>query len=96
MLYYDQKESGKRIAALRRQRGLTQEKLAGQLNISTSNLGKLERGLQSVSIDLLIEISEFFEVSTDYVLLGREVQVDAVKKKIHALIQQLVEREKEI
>ena len=37
-MYYDQKESGKRIAALRKEKGLTQEQLAEKLNISTSIL----------------------------------------------------------
>ena len=54
-MYYDQKESGKRIAALRKEKGLTQEQLAEKLNISTSTLGKIERGIQGFSIDLLIE-----------------------------------------
>lgn len=44
-MYYDQKESGKRIAELRKEKGLTQDQLAEKLNISTSNLGKLEAGL---------------------------------------------------
>lgn len=44
-MYYDQKESGKRIAALRKKKGLTQEQLAEKLNISTSTLGKIERGI---------------------------------------------------
>ena len=32
-MYYDQKESGKRIAALRKEKGMTQEQLAEKLNI---------------------------------------------------------------
>ena len=55
-MYFDSKECGRRIAKLRKERGLTQEQLAEKLNISTSNLGKLERGLQGLSIDLLVEI----------------------------------------
>lgn len=35
-MFYDQKDSGMRIAELRKQKGLTQEQLAEQLNISTS------------------------------------------------------------
>ena len=66
-MYYDLKESGLRIKKLRKQKGLTQEQLADKLNISTSNLGKLERGLQGLSIDLLIELSIFFDVSLDYI-----------------------------
>lgn len=49
-MYYDQKESGKRIAALRKEKGLTQEQLAEKLNISTSTLGKIERGIQGFSM----------------------------------------------
>ena len=55
-MYYDQKESGKRIAALRKEKGLTQEQLAEKLNISTSTLGKIERGIQGFSIVQLEQI----------------------------------------
>ena len=48
-MYYNPKDSGMRIANLRKKKGLTQEQLAEKLNISTSNLGKLERGLQGIS-----------------------------------------------
>lgn len=85
-MYYDQKASGKRIAGLRKEIGLTQEQLAEKLNISTSNLGKLERGLQGLSIDLLIEIRCFFGVSTDYILLGEEVQRKEAVADIEAAI----------
>ena len=40
-MYYDQKESGKRIAALRKEKGMTQEQLAEKLNISKELLLKL-------------------------------------------------------
>ena len=88
-MYYDQKKSGKRIATLRKQNRLTQEQLAEKLNISTSNLGKLERGLQGLSIDLLIEIGIFFGVSTDYILLGCEIQPNAAKAELDSVIAQL-------
>lgn len=82
-MYYNPKDSGMRIANLRRKKGLTQEQLAEKLNISTSNLGKLERGLQGMSIDLLIEIGIFFGVSTDYILLD-------VKSSLMQLRQSLI------
>ena len=78
-----------RIANLRKKKGLTQEQLAEKLNISTSNLGKLERGLQGMSIDLLIEIGIFFGVSTDYILLGCEIQPNAAKAELDSVIAQL-------
>ena len=88
-MYYNPKDSGMRIANLRKKKGLTQEQLAEKLNISTSNLGKLERGLQGMSIDLLIEIGIFFGVSTDYILLGCEIQPNAVKAELDSVIAQL-------
>lgn len=89
-MYYNQKESGKGIAKLRKERGLTQDQLAEKLNISTSNLGKLERGLQGVSIDLLIEIGFFFNVSTDYILFGEEIQRQEVIADIDSVIAKMV------
>ena len=90
-MYYNPKDSGMRIANLRKKKGLTQEQLAEKLNISTSNLGKLERGLQGMSIDLLIEIGIFFGVSTDYILLGCEIQPNAAKAELDSVIAQLLQ-----
>jgi transcriptional regulator with XRE-family HTH domain len=95
-MYYDQKKSGARIQRLRKQRCLTQEQLAEKLNINTSTLGRLERGRQGASIDLLIEMAMFFEVSLDYILLGRETQTDALKRQIHAMLEQLLELERKL
>ena len=95
-MYYDQKESGKRIAKLRKERGLTQDQLAEKLNISTSNLGKLERGLQGISIDLLIEIGFFFIVSTDYLLIGHSIPHYDASKDMDAMIAQLEAMKKKL
>ena len=61
-MLYIPKDSGLRIQKLRRQSGMTQEQLAGKVNISTSTLGKIERGIQSPSIDLMVELSSLFGV----------------------------------
>ena len=98
-MYYDLKESGKRIQNLRKQRGLTQEELADRLNISTSNMSKIEIGYSGVSIDLLIEMAFFFKVSFEYILLGDEPDVlfgrqekeNNVKAQMKLLIEQLYE-----
>lgn len=89
-MYYDQKESGKRIAALRKEKGLTQEQLAEKINISTSTLGKIERGIQGFSIDLLIEMAIFFDISTDYILIGCEIRNYEAAKELDSVINQLV------
>ena len=67
---YDLKECGKRIQQFRKERGLTQEQLAEKLNVSQNTIAKIESGLRRPSIDFLLELSEFFGVSTNYLVLG--------------------------
>lgn len=69
-MYYDLKKSGLRVQQLRMKRGITQEQLAAKLNTSMSMISKVEQGTKGVSIDFLIELATFFNVSTDYLLLG--------------------------
>ena len=78
-MYYDQKESGKRIATLRKEKGMTQEQLAEKLNISYSMMAKIEIGNKGISIDLLIELAVFFDVSMEYIILGYELHKDKLK-----------------
>lgn len=93
---YDPKESGQRIRDLRKLAGLTQEQLAETVNISTSALGKIERGLQGISLDLLIELSDFFSVSLDYIVINRQTSKDFILEKIKKLRTVLNEMEKEL
>ena len=80
-MYYDQKESGKRIAALRKEKGMTQEQLAEKLNISYSMMAKIEIGNKGISIDLLIELTVFFDVSMEYIILDYELHKDKLKEQ---------------
>lgn len=93
---YNMKESGKRIQELRRDRGMTQTQLAEYVGISSDNLGRIERGQQGVSIDLLIELADFFAVSMDYIALGRKMKVDAVRSMIRSAIDTLVKLERSL
>lgn len=79
LMYYDQKESGKRIAKLRKKKGLTQEQLAEKLSISYSLLAKVESGSRAASIDLLVEMKAFFDTTLDYLALGIEPMTEPSK-----------------
>lgn len=81
-MYYDPKECGKRIKELRVLHQLTQEQLSEKLNISTSMMSKLEQGTKSLSIDLAIEVSEYFMVSLDYLLLGKGMRTEEYRNKL--------------
>lgn len=95
-MHYNLKESGERIQKLRKQRGLTQQELADQVGITVSNLSKLERGIQGLSIDLLIELAVFFDTSMDYIALGRETQADTVKTMLRTMADTLIEFERKL
>ena len=59
------KALGKKIKSLRKENGLTQEKLAEQLRISTVYVGFLDAGKGSPSLKLLMKISRKFGVKVE-------------------------------
>ena len=95
-MYYDMEKSGKRIRQLRIESGLTQEKASEALNVDRSFYSRIESGKKGCSVDLFIQLSELFQVSLDYLVLGRYSGVlpqraDAVrlKKDIATLVTHL-------
>lgn len=61
---------GARIAALRRQAGLSQTQLARQLQISPSAVGMYEQGRREPSTELLVALARTLNVTVDYLLTG--------------------------
>ena len=59
---------GENIKRLRREKNITQEKLAEHLNISCQAISKWERGETFPDITLVIPIANYFGVSTDELL----------------------------
>lgn len=57
-----------KLLNLRTQYGYSQEALAEKLNVSRQAISKWELGTTLPEIDKVIAISDFFEVSTDYLL----------------------------
>jgi transcriptional regulator with XRE-family HTH domain len=51
----------------------------------------MERGQGKPSLELLVEISLYFHVSTDYLLLGRELDRDSVRASLLELSAQMTE-----
>ena len=64
------KEIGRRIAALRKAKGMTQEELAERLNCSTKHVSHAERGVAALSVDLLTEASKILDCTLDYMIKG--------------------------
>lgn len=61
---------GARIAALRREAGLSQAELAARLQVSPSALGMYEQERREPSMETLVRLSRELGVTTDYLLTG--------------------------
>lgn len=93
---YNMKECGNRIRQLRIKKGFTQGSIAGMLNIDRSFYSRIEAGKNGCAIDLLVQLSELFEVSLDYLILGKysgtligQIERTLVKKDIEKLMSDL-------
>lgn len=63
---------GDRIQALRKKHGMTQEQLAIQIGATRQAVSKWEAGKSYPDIDYAVKIGDCFNVSMDYLLLGKE------------------------
>ena len=64
------KECGKRIQQFRKERGLTQEQLAEQFNISRRSVSRWETGSNLPDLDILIEMADYYGVELKEILNG--------------------------
>ena len=83
-MYFNQVEFGQRVKALRKEKGLTLQQMADELNVSYEHYKKIENGSHGCSIALLLDISTFFEVSADYLLTGRSFEALHLQKQLSA------------
>jgi transcriptional regulator with XRE-family HTH domain len=71
---------GKRIAMLRRQRGLKQDDLANSLGVSAQAVSKWENDQTCPDISLLPKLAELLEVSVDELLSGKKEELAVTAK----------------
>lgn len=62
-----------KIYEMRKAQGLSQEQLAEKLGVSRQSVSKWESGESMPELERLVEISKFFNISTDYLLKESEV-----------------------
>ena len=88
-----------RLKELRQNLHCTQEKIANDLNIARTTYRNYENGDREPSLDFLIKIADYFDISLDY-LLGRQnnnlLFIDSLspaKKELISMIKDLNEDE---
>jgi len=72
----------KNIAALRKQKGITQEQLAEAINISPQAVSKWETGVSQPDTMTMPMIADFFHVSIDYLYRGKDAVCDELYEKV--------------
>lgn len=94
-MVYDMKRSGAYIQNLRIQNGYTQNEFAKAMNIDQSFLSRIETGQKGCSVDMFIQLSEFFHVSLDALILGMEPEASQEterKMRLKANITELIDQ----
>ena len=66
----DQKKIGLFLKELRKEKKMTQEVLAETLNVSNKTVSRWETGHNLPDMSLLVELSEFYEVSIPEMING--------------------------
>ena len=66
----DQKKTGQFLKSLRNEKGLTQEQLAKQFNVSNRSVSRWETGTNLPDISLLVEIADFYDVDVREIIDG--------------------------
>jgi transcriptional regulator with XRE-family HTH domain len=64
--------TGQRIKKLRKEKKINQTELGEILNTTYGNISAIETERSTITTELLIKLSEYFGVSTDYILTGKE------------------------
>lgn len=86
---FDATNFGMRIQEVRLRRGITQEQLAGEIDMARENLSRVECGARACSLEYLIRIAIALDVSTDYLLLGKETDKDRLRESLSTLMEQM-------
>ena len=62
---------GDNLRTIRKEKGISQEDLAGLLNVSRQAVSKWEQNNGYPEMEKVIQLAEAFNISLDYLILGR-------------------------
>ena len=79
-----------KLQVIRKSKGITQEQLAEKLNVSRQAVAKWESGQAYPDINNLIQISNLFHVTVDYLVKDQECMVD-LSADVSADMEKLIE-----
>ena len=62
------------LKQIRKQKSYSQQKVSMDLNISREALSYYENGQRSPNLEMLVSMSDYFHVSIDYLIKGKDFQ----------------------
>ncbi len=83
----NQVKIGKFLKGLRKQKGLTQEQMAEKFHVSNRTISRWENGNNMPDLDILIEISDFYEVDLREILNGERKSENMEKEMKETVLQ---------
>lgn len=81
---------GKRIKQYRMQKGLTQEQLAEQVELSRNYISSIERGVSSLSIEKIVDIINTLDCTAD------DIFTDVINKSYDVKVSKIAEQLSEL
>lgn len=86
------KTLGTKIAEYRKIKGMTQEDLATQMNVSSQAVSKWENDLSIPDLPILIQLADLFHVSLDDLIRDKEPIVTMVAEPLRKPVEQMMLR----
>ena len=83
----DQQKIGRFLKELRKEKGITQEQLAEQFSVSNRTISRWENGNNMPDLDILIEISDYYEVDLREILNGERKSENMNKEMKETILQ---------
>ena len=97
VLAIDYEKLGQRIKHFREQKGISQDELGNLVWVNNVHISNIETGKKAPSIDLLIELANALEISTDDLLVDSLTHsVSTADSEIHKLLVDCNKTEEEI
>ena len=92
----DQQKIGAFLKDLRKERNITQEQLAEEMNVSRRTVSRWETGSNMPDLDILIDISEYYDVDLREILNGerKDEQMDKEMKETVLMVADFSNEEK--
>lgn len=73
---------GKNLKLLRKEKGMTQEQFGEVFGLTKSAIVNYESGIRKIPVDLLVQISNFHNVSLDRLICKKTTIADVIQSEI--------------